>query len=137
MTQNRDHTQAPPDAAAYRCPETGALLKTIANPYPQFATRQEHCLHVPQLCPASGNPGDGSRLYIRYVSQGRFLEVFSLHDYLRAFIGHPIVRDVEQLTQTVARDCASALGHAVQVQGHFELPGIAQSLSTLVETHSF
>jgi len=129
-----DHTQVPDDVAgAYRCPETGALLKTIANPHPQLTTRQEHCLHVPQLCPASGNPAAGSRLSIRYTSRARFLEVFSLHDYLQAFIAHPTVRDVEQLTQTVARDCAAALGHAVQVQGHFELPGIGQSLTTTVE----
>jgi len=134
MSDTVDHTQVPADAGAWRCPETGAVLKTIGNPYPQMQTHQEHCLQVPQLCPASGNPGPGSRLTIRYTSQARFLEVFSLHDYVQAFIGHRTVRDVEQLTQTVARDCAAALGHAVQVQGHFELPGIGQSVTTTVQT---
>jgi len=133
MTEPMDHTQVPTDARAWRCQETGAVLKTIANPYPHMQTQQEHCLHVPQLCPASGNPGPGSRLTIRYISRGRFLEVFSLHDYLQAFIGHRTVRDVEQLTQTVARDCAAALEHAVQVQGHFELSGIGQSVTTTVQ----
>jgi len=132
--QNADnHTLLPPETASYISPDTGAVLKTIANPNPHLQTRQSHCLQLPQLCPASKNPGAGSTLRISYPGTRYFLEVFSLSAYIQAFIAHPKVRDVELFTQTIARDCHQALkGEAVEVQGHFELPGIGQSVTTTV-----
>lgn len=127
-----DHTEIPAPATSYCCPETGALLKTIANPNPAMLTRQEHVIELPELCPASGNPGPGSFLRICYRSHGQFLEVFSLDAYVRAFIGHPMVRDVEILTQVVARDGMRALGHKVKVHGCFVLPALNQTVRTVV-----
>lgn len=127
-----DHTQAPADAGRYRSPDTGAVLTTIANPNPAMRTRQEHIIALPELCPASRNPGPGSFLRIRYRSRGRFLEVFSLDAYVRAFVGHAVVRDVEMLTQVVARDCMRALGGKVKVQGCFVLPSLNQTVRTRV-----
>ncbi|KAA0890021.1 hypothetical protein [Pusillimonas sp. ANT_WB101] len=127
-----DHTDVPVAGASYRCPETGAILKTITNPNPGMHTLQEHVIQLPELCPASGNPGPGSFLRIRYRSRSHFLEVFSLDVYVRAFIGHPVVRDVEMLTQVVARDGMRALGHKVKVQGCFVLPTLNQTVRTAV-----
>jgi len=128
-----NHTLLPPDTLGYISQDTGAVLKTIANPNPHLTTQQTHCLQLPQLCPASKNPGAGSTLRISYSSKQQFLEVFSLSAYIQSFIAHPKVRDVELFTQTIARDCQQALdGEAVQVQGHFELPAIGQSVTTTV-----
>lgn len=131
MQTESDHTTAPLDAGLYTAPDTGAVLKTIPNPNPHIKTRQVHHLALPELCPASHNPGAGSSLRIRYAGKASFLEVFSLTAYVHAFIGHPVVRDVEMLTQVVARDCARALGRKVRVSGVFELPALGQR----VETH--
>jgi len=129
----RNHTFLPPETSGYISPDTGAVLKTIVNPHPQLNTQQEHCLQLPQLCPASKNPGTGSTLRIRYVAKQHFLEVFSLSAYIQSFIAHPKVRDVELFTQTIARDCHCVLkGEPVEVQGHFALPGIDQSITTTV-----
>ncbi|TEA77016.1 hypothetical protein [Allopusillimonas ginsengisoli] len=120
------------DANRYIAPDTGAVLKIIRNPNPLMTTRQAHHVTLPELCPASHNPGPGSSLCIRYRSRGAFLEVFSLAGYIRAFIGHPVVRDVEMLAQVVARDCAQALGHKVKVTAVFELPALGQRVNTTV-----
>lgn len=127
-----DHTLVPERADDYRSPDTGALLKTIANPHPAMRTWQHHELVLPELCPASHNPGPGSWLKIGYRSQTRFLEVFSLGAYLQSFVGHRLVRDVEQLTQVLARDCAKALGHDVELEGCFVLPALGQTVRTRV-----
>lgn len=133
MTTPTDHTYVPVDAQSYRSPDTGAVLKTIANPHPQLQSWQEHVLTLPELCPASHNPGPGSTLAIRYHASARFLEVFSLSAYIQAFIGHKTVRDVELLTQVLARDCAAVLHHTVEVEGCFELPALGQRVTTRVQ----
>ncbi len=130
MQNDSDHTIAPVDAGQYTAPDTGAVLKTIPNPNPRMKTRQTHYLVLPELCPASRNPGAGSSLRIRYPGKASLLEVFSLTAYVQAFVGHPVVRDVELLTQTVARDCAQALGCKVRVRGVFELPALGQRVRT-------
>jgi|GEM_PF-1491336 len=108
------------------------ILKTVADPHPAMRTRQEHIINLPELCPASRNPGAGSSLRIRYRSHGHFLEIFALAEYIKAFIGHPIVRDVEMLTQVVANDCALALGHKVRVCALYLLPSLGQQVRTQV-----
>jgi len=128
-----NHTIAPLDTPQYRSPDTGAVLKTIANPAPHLQTQQEHYLQLPVLCPASKNPGTGSWLRIRYSAHTYFLEVFSLSAYIQSFIAHPMVRDVEAFTQTLARDMHQLLGQGpLQVEGHFELPALQQSVTTTV-----
>jgi NADPH-dependent 7-cyano-7-deazaguanine reductase QueF len=112
--------------------ELRLALKTVADPHPALRSRQAHIIDLPELCPASRNPGAGSLLCIRYRSHGRFLEIFSLAVYIRAFVGHPIVRDVEMLTQIVAMDCAQVLGHKVRVRALYRLPALGQQVRTQV-----
>jgi len=107
-------------------------LKIVADQHPAMRARQEHMINLPELCPASRNPGEGSFLRIRYRSHGHFLELFSLAEYIKAFVGHPVVRDVEMLTQVVAKDCACALGHKVRVQALYLLPSLGQQVRTQV-----
>lgn len=131
---NSDHTLAPANAKQYTSPYNGAVLKAINNPNPSMNTWQEHLITLPELCPASKNPGPGSTLLISYSAHQLFLEVFSLKDYIDAFIGHLTVRDVEQLTQAVADDCMQLLQHEVIVKGSFELPALGQRVNTEVRT---
>ena len=129
-----DHTQPPFDAKRYVSPHTGAILKAITNPHPVLHTHQSHLITLPELCPASKNPGAGSTLEISYMAQALFLEVFSLKDYIEAFVGHPTVRDVEYLSQTIAYDCSQLLQHAVTVKRCFKLPALGQQVITTVST---
>ncbi|MDO5102992.1 MAG: hypothetical protein Q4D91_08870 [Lautropia sp.] len=126
------HTEVPNQSGDYISPWNGARLKCIQNPHPELKTEQIHVLRLPELCPASHNPMPGSSITVSYRGKGRFLEVFSLSAYIQASIGHPIVRDVEALTQAIAIDCAQALGQKVEVDGLFELRGLAQTVMTEV-----
>ena len=58
---------------------------------------------------------------ISYTPDETLLEVYSLNDYIASFIGSREVRDLELLTQVVARDCHNLLGVPVSVIGKFEL----------------
>lgn len=95
------------------------LLKTIANAQPGLPTVVEHVLHLPELCPATHNPAPGSTLTLRYAAGERLLELFSLDAYIDAFVGHPVVRDMELFVQTVAQDAANAAG--VEVTAHADV----------------
>lgn len=132
QVEKAPHTEVPNQSDDYISPWNGARLKCIQNPHPELKTEQVHVLRLPELCPASHNPMPGSSITISYRGKRRFLEVFSLSAYIQASIGHPIVRDVEALTQAVAIDCAEALGQKVEVDGFFELRGMAQTVMTEV-----
>ena len=95
-------------------------LKTVIDPRIATITRQEHIVTLPPLCPVTGNPEAGE-LAISYVPNGKLLEVYALSDYIAGFVGNKEVRDIEHLTEVVARDCAEVLGVAVQVIGLFKL----------------
>jgi NADPH-dependent 7-cyano-7-deazaguanine reductase QueF len=97
------------------------ILKTINNPKISRLTKQIHEVVVPPLCPKTGNPITGSSLTITYVPKDRLLEVYSLNEYLAAFIGSNEVRDLELLTQVVTRDCGKVLGVNVSVTGKYVL----------------
>lgn len=96
------------------------ILKTVTDPRIATITRQEHIVALPPLCPATGNPESGE-LAIRYVPNGKLLEVYALSDYITGFVGSKEVRDIEHLAEVVARDCGEVLGVAVQVTGLFRL----------------
>jgi hypothetical protein len=55
--------------------ELRLALKTVADPHPALRSRQAHIIDLPELCPASRNPGAGSLLCIRYTRYvcGRFI----------------------------------------------------------------
>ena len=106
---------------------TGTLLKTIENPGIAKLTRQIHEIQIPSLCPRTGNPIAGSTLTIAYTPTEKLLELYSLNEYVAAFIGSNEVRDLEQFAQIVARDCHEALQVKVHVTGRFVL-NIGQTL---------
>jgi len=91
------------------------ILKTIDNPKISKTTKQIHEVEVPSLCPKTGNPITGSTLTIMYAPKKNLLEVYSLNEYIASFIGSNAVRDLELLTQVVARDCGTVLGVKVSV----------------------
>ncbi|GAA5534901.1 hypothetical protein [Deinococcus aluminii] len=101
-------------------------LKTIPNARPHLPTVVEHVLHLPELCPASHNPAPGSTLTLRYVAGERLLELFSLDTYIDAFVGHPVVRDMEFFVQTVAQDAANAAGVEVTATADVRLNLVRQ-----------
>ncbi len=97
------------------------IIKTINNPKISKLTKQIHAVEVPPLCPKTANPIAGSTLTITYVPKQRLLEVYSLNEYIASFIGSNEVRDLELLTQVVARDCRKVLGVNVTVIGKYIL----------------
>jgi len=97
------------------------ILKTINNPTISKLTKQTHEVVVPPLCPKTANPITGSTLTITYVPEDKLLEVYSLNEYVLSFIGSKEVRDLELLTQVVARDCHEILGVKVSVTGKYIL----------------
>ncbi len=102
-------------------------LKTIDNPKISKLKKQIHEVEIPPLCPKTGNPIQGSTLTIIYAPKEKLLELYSLNEYVASFIGSNQVRDLELLTQVVARDCHEVLGAEVSVIGKFIL-NIGQTL---------
>ena len=96
-------------------------LQTIDNPKIAKLTKEVHEVQVPALCPRTGNPIAGSTLTITYAPAEKLLEVYSLDEYVASFIGSKEVRDLELLTQVVARDCHEILGVTVSVVGRYVL----------------
>lgn len=83
-------------------------------------------VELPQMCPVSGNPQAGSYVAIRYTDAGLFLEVYSLQRYLLNYVGGwlragVVIRDMEQTVDTIAKDCAVALGVPVRVRARLIL----------------
>ncbi|BDP40162.1 hypothetical protein DAETH_01310 [Deinococcus aetherius] len=107
-------------------PVPAERLKTIANTRPGVHTVVEHVLHLPELCPVTHNPMPGSTLTLRYAAGGRLLELFSLDAYIDAFVGHPVVRDMEFFVQTVAQDTADAIGAEVTASADVRFKGLRQ-----------
>lgn len=97
------------------------ILKTIDNPKISKLTKQTHEVQIPPLCPRTGNPVAGSTLTISYAPKQRLLEIYSLNDYIASFIGSKEVRDLELLTQVIARDCQTVLDVHVLVIGRYLL----------------
>lgn len=65
------------------------------------------------------NPIAGSTLTITFIPKEDLLEVYSLKDYVASFISSQEVRDLELLTQVVARDCQEVLRVKVGAVGKF------------------
>ena len=97
------------------------ILKTIDNPKISKLTNQINEVQVPPLCPKTGNPITGSAITITYAPDKKLLEFYSLNEYIASFIGSNEVRDLELLTQVIARDCHDALGVEVTVIGKYIL----------------
>ncbi len=104
------------------------LLKTIDNPQISKVEKQINEVQVPPLCPKTNNPITGSTVTITYIPDKKLLEFYSLNDYIASFIGSNEVRDLELLTQVIARDCHEVLGVEVTVMGKYIL-NIGQSVT--------
>lgn len=92
-------------------------LKTQLNERRCGETVERHSFDLPQCCPVSKNPQPGSVLKIRYRPNAVILEVQSIHDYIRSYIGGRLtVRNMEGMIQGIAQDCADALGVRVRVK---------------------
>ncbi|PID61147.1 MAG: hypothetical protein CR974_04405 [Gammaproteobacteria bacterium] len=101
-------------------------LATIDNAKPNMHMEVEHVLLLPELCPASKNPKSGSTLTLRYLAGDKLLELFSLDKHIAAYIGHPIVRDMEFFTQTIAQTAADALDNEIIATAELDYNLIAQ-----------
>ncbi len=97
------------------------ILKTIDKPKIANLIKQTHEVEVPPLCPRTENPIKGSTLTINYAPYQKLLEIYSLNEYVASFIGSQEVRDLELLTQVIARDCHEVLGVEVSVIGKYIL----------------
>lgn len=96
------------------------MIGAQPNEHPELKTISEHRFDLPQMCPVSHNPMPGSVLTIRYTPAEWFLEVLSLGDYIKSFVGGKqagriFIRDMEQTIQRIALDCAAAIGASVEV----------------------
>ena len=96
-------------------------LKTIDNPTIAKLSKQTHEVQVPSLCPRTENPIQGSTVTISYAPDQKLLEIYNLNEYIASFIGSQEVRDLELLTQVIARDCHEILGVQVFVVGKYIL----------------
>lgn len=79
-----------------------------------------HVFDLPGMCPVSGNPQPGSRLFVRYTAGAWFLEVETLAQYIASYIGgkqigRNLIRDMEQTIQQIASDCRDSVGVTVRV----------------------
>src|SRR5512142_3304959 len=97
------------------------ILKTIDKPTIANLIKQTHEVEVPPLCPRTGNPIKGSTLTISYTPDQKLLEIYSLNEYVASFIGSQEVRDLELLTQVIARNCHEVLDVQVSVIGRYIL----------------
>lgn len=88
----------------------------------QSGQLEAHTLAIPPCCPVSRNPRPGSTLTICYRPCGASLEVAALYAYIHQFdgglkdeSGTVIVRNMEEMIQRIATDCATATGVPVGV----------------------
>ena len=110
-----------------------APLKTIANERPDLHTQIEHIIDLPILCLRSQNPAAGSTLRIAYTPTERILELFALDAYIKAYIGHTIVRDMEYFVQTIADECAGVLQVPVECVGQIRYNGLSMGQTIRVQ----
>ncbi len=102
-----------------------APLKTIDNARPDLQTQIEHVIDLPILCLRSQNPAAGSTLSISYTPTARILELFALDAYIKGYIGHTLVRDMEYFVQTIADECARVLQVPVECVGQIRYNGLS------------
>lgn len=103
------------------------MIATMPDERPDVRLRVENRLWLPQCCPISRNPRPGSEIRIRYRPRGRVLEVYALRRYLDTYVGGKgEVRAMEAMIQTIAADCAAALGVPVSVVADLWLEPVQQ-----------
>lgn len=92
------------------------MIKTQPNEKRCGEMVERHEFDLPQCCPVTKNPQPGSFIRIRYRPNGHILEVQSLHDYIKEYIGGRLdIRSMEGMIQNIAQDCAKSAGVKVKV----------------------
>jgi NADPH-dependent 7-cyano-7-deazaguanine reductase QueF len=92
------------------------MIKTQPNEQRCSSTIERHEFELSPCCPVTKNPQAGSFIKIRYRPNGTILEVQSLHDYVREYIGGRLdVRSMEGMIQNIAQDCANSIQVKVRV----------------------
>ncbi|MBS9777534.1 MAG: hypothetical protein KGV50_02110 [Gammaproteobacteria bacterium] len=107
-------------------------MTVIDNAKPNMKMVVEHIVMLPELCAVSKNPKPGSSLTIKYNAGEKLLELFSLDKHINAYIGHPVVRDMEYFAQTIAQTAANALHHEVTVIADLSFNMISQGQKVTV-----
>ena len=102
-----------------------APLKTIDNARPDLHTQIEHLIDLPILCLRSQNPAAGSTLSIAYTPATRILELFALDAYIKAYIGHTLVRDMEYFVQKIDEESTRVLEVPVECVGQIRYNGLS------------
>lgn len=93
------------------------MIKTQRNERRCGEMIERHEFLLPQCCPVTKNPQPGSYIRIRYRPWWEILEVQSLHDYIKEYIGGRLdVRSMEGMIQNIAQDCANAAAVSVRVK---------------------
>jgi len=92
-------------------------FSTVEVSGPRIGILEEHVIGLPQCCPVSQNPRAGSTLRLTYEECGRCLEVYSICDTVRGFVGgwdgnerYPAERSMEGMIATLAQMAADVLG---------------------------
>lgn len=92
------------------------MIKTQPNERRCGEMVERHEFEIPPCCPVTKNPQPGSFLKIKYRPRENILEVQSLHDYIKEYVGGRLdVRSMEGMIQNIAQDCANSTGVKVKV----------------------
>lgn len=94
-----------------------SVIKTQPNERRCGQMVELHEFELPPCCPVTKNPQPGSFIRIKYRPQKKILEVQSLHNYIREYIGGRLdVRSMEGMIQNITQDCANSSGVKVRVK---------------------
>lgn len=101
-------------------------IDLIRNNYPNLSMKISNTIELPILCEMSQNPKKGSTLTVHYKAKETILELFAFENYIKGFIGHQTVRDIEYLAQVIAQECHLALNTEVTVEANIIYAGLSQ-----------
>lgn len=96
-------------------------METLPNRYPGIRARVRIQTPYSGACPVSGEPQPGSWIAIAYTPAAVILGFDAVAAHLPTYA--TAATDVEAVAQMLARDCAGALGVAVEVEAHYILRG--------------
>jgi NADPH-dependent 7-cyano-7-deazaguanine reductase QueF len=95
------------------------VLETLPNREQAIQTSVRLRTPYHGACPVSGEPRKGSYIEVQYTPAACILGLDSVARHLPTYADQ--ARDVETITQLLARDCAVALGVPVIISAHYKL----------------
>ena len=114
------------NAPRLRKHESGLRTQEVTGP--DVGILQVHRVPLPEVCPISHNPREGSTLTVMYRPGGWCLEVYSLPQVIARFRGgwkgterYPAERNMEGMIALLARMVADAVGVRVGVRADLVL----------------